>query len=72
MPVPFDLHYGKVGKIYIEIPIMNLTSAPLKIEISDIFIFIKPKRMENWKEDVEVNAFQQSTINSLNKYENYL
>ena len=45
MPVPFELHHGKVGKIYLEIPITSLTSSPLKIEISDVFLFIKPKHL---------------------------
>ena len=43
MPVPFTLHYGKVGKIFIDIPILNINNSPLKIEISDVFVFIKPK-----------------------------
>jgi len=37
---------------------MKLFSKPLKIEISDVFMIVKPKRMEEWKEEVEIAAFK--------------
>ena len=72
MPVPFTLHYGKVGRIFIDIPLLNITSAPLKIEISDVFIFIKPKDFSLWNEAVEIQAFIEKTLSFLDKYEGYL
>lgn len=72
MPVPFAIHYGKVGKIYIEVPVINIASAPIKIEISDVCIFIKPKHVNDWKHQVEVDTFIKNTISSLEKYETYL
>jgi len=72
MPLPFKLHYGKVGKIHIKVPVMNIFNSPLIVEISDVFVFVKPKHFEEWKESVEVEAFQRSTLNSLQKYEDYL
>jgi vacuolar protein sorting-associated protein 13A/C len=72
MPVPFTLHYGKVGRIFIDIPLMNIMSSPLKIEIADVFVFIKPKHFNIWKEQVEIDAFINKTLNYLDKYEAYL
>jgi len=72
MPVPFNMHYGKVGKIYIDIPVINISTEPLKIELYDVFLFIKPKKLDEWKENVEVKAFKDSVQSSLDKYENYL
>ena len=72
MPVPFTLHYGKVGRIFIDIPIMNLSSSPLKLEISDVFVFIKPKNFDLWSEKVEIDAYIEKTISFLDKFETYL
>ena len=41
MPLPFKLHYGKVGRIFLDIPMTGIFSKPLKIELSDIFMIIK-------------------------------
>lgn len=32
-PFPIQLHYGKIGRIFLDIPVMGLFSKPLKIEI---------------------------------------
>lgn len=72
MPVPFTLHYGKVGKIFIDIPIMNINNSPMKIEVSDVFVFIKPKHFNIWSEKVEIEAFINKTFNFLDKYEDYI
>jgi hypothetical protein len=72
MPVPFTLHYGKVGKIFIDIPILTINTSPLKIEISDVFVFIKPKHFNIWSEKVEIDAFINKTFNFLDKYEDYI
>jgi vacuolar protein sorting-associated protein 13A/C len=72
MPVPFTMHYGKVGKIFIDIPVRNINTSPLKLEISDVFMFIKPKHFNNWSEKVEIEAFISQTFSFLDKYEDYL
>lgn len=72
MPLPFTLHYGKIGKIELEIPVINIASSPLKIKISDVFIFIKPKHFDMWNEKVEIEAFVNKTLQFLDKYEAYL
>lgn len=56
MPVPFQLHYGKVGKIFID-GIKYILTSPLIIEISDVCVFIKPKDFSQWNEKVEMKAF---------------
>mmetsp|Transcript_25146 Transcript_25146/g.11977 ORF Transcript_25146/g.11977 Transcript_25146/m.11977 type:complete len:95 (+) Transcript_25146:16-300(+) len=43
LPMPFALKHGYVGRIYIDIPWTSLTSKPLVIKISDVFLLIKAK-----------------------------
>ena len=62
MPLPFTLHYGKVGKILLEIPVINIASSPLKIEIKDVIIFVKPKHFNLWNDKVEIEAFVTKTL----------
>ena len=70
MPVPYILHYGKVGRIFIDLPSMiNLMSGPLTIEISDVFIFIKPKGLDQWRDDVEIKAYIDNTESLLESLE---
>ena len=35
-PLPFRLEYGYVGKIFVDIPIRNIGSSPVRIDISKI------------------------------------
>jgi hypothetical protein len=58
MPVPFSLAYGQVGVINLKIPVWNLLTSPLVIEIRDIFAIVKPKHMKEWNEEVEIKAFR--------------
>jgi hypothetical protein len=44
----------------------------LKIEISDVFLFIKPKDYALWKDEVEIEAFINKNLASLDKFEAYL
>ena len=41
MPLPFKLHYGRVGSIKVDVPVTAITSQPLKIDIQDIFVVLK-------------------------------
>lgn len=41
VPFPFRLEYGYVGKIFVDIPIRNLSSRPVKVEISDVFVLLR-------------------------------
>lgn len=40
-PMPYRLEYGSIGKIYVEIPIRNIGSSPVKVEISNVFALLK-------------------------------
>ena len=51
---------------------MSLSASPVKVEISDVFMFIKPKHFNIWSEKVEIEAFIQNTFNFLDKYEDYI
>ncbi len=50
-PLPFALHYGQVGRIFLKIPIWDMFKSPLVIEIEDVFGIVKLKSMDNWSED---------------------
>lgn len=57
MPLPFKLVYGQVGKIHLQIPVWNMFNSPLIIEIEDVFGYVRPKKTDEWKEEVEVKDF---------------
>jgi len=69
MPVPFQLAFGKIGKIKLDIPMTNIMSKPLVIQISDVLVVLRPKGMESWSEDVEVEAFKDSTKSMIKNFE---
>ena len=71
MPLPFKLKYGKVGRIYVDKPIKSILSSPLKIEISEIFMLIEPKEVEEWNKKVIEDAFINSVQSSLANLEEY-
>ena len=56
----FDLVNGMVGKIKVELTSFNVFSNPIIIEITDVFILVKQKRLE------EIN--EQKEIENLEKY----
>ena len=39
--LPFKLHYGRVGKIHVDVPVTSIFSKPLKVVISDIMVILK-------------------------------
>ncbi len=41
LPFPFRLEFGYVGRIFADIPIRNIGSAPVKIEVSNVFALFK-------------------------------
>ena len=71
MPLPFKLKYGKVGRIFVDVPVTSLLSSPLKIEISEIFMLIEPKNVEEWNEKVIEDAFVAAVQSSLANLEEY-
>jgi hypothetical protein len=71
MPLPFKLIYGKVGRIFVDVPVTSLLSSPLKIEVSEIFMLVEPKEKDQWNADIIQQAFVNSTQSSLNNLEEY-
>ena len=72
MPLPFKLKYGKVGRIFVDIPMTGLFfSYPIKIELSEIFVLVEPKPVAEWKEDVIKESFFKATQSSLEDLEEY-
>jgi vacuolar protein sorting-associated protein 13A/C len=69
MPVPFQLIYGQVGLIHLKIPVWNMFKSPLVIEIENVFGIIRPKRIDEWSEEVEVKNFKSNTQAVLDRFE---
>jgi hypothetical protein len=40
-PFPFRLEFGSIGKIFMQIPIRNIGSSQVKVEIKNVFILLK-------------------------------
>ena len=60
MPIPLKLKFGQIGLIKLKIPVWNLLSQPLVIEIRDVFALAEPKQMKDWSEEVELKAYKNS------------
>ena len=69
MPLPFQLVFGQVGLIHLQIPVWNMFNSPLIIEIENVFGLVRPKRIDEWKEEVEIKDFQSNTQAILERYE---
>ena len=69
LPVPFSLIQGQIGLINLKIPVLKLASAPLIIEISDVFALVRPKHIKEWNIDVEEKAYINSNQSKLEQYE---
>lgn len=39
---PFKLKYGYIGNLYVRIPWTSMTSSPLQIEMSEMFVICEP------------------------------
>lgn len=65
MPLPFKIKFGKVGRIFVDVPVTSILSSPLKIEISNIFMLVEPKEVEEWNEDIIKKAFVEGVQSAL-------
>ena len=59
-PVPFQLKWGKIGRIYIKIPIWDMFKSPLVIEIEDVIGVAGIKPITEWNEEQQREAFRNS------------
>ena len=71
LPLPFKIMYGKVGRIFVDVPVTGLLSSPLKIEISEVFVVVRPKRYEEFNREAIEKTFIESTQSTLDKLEEY-
>jgi hypothetical protein len=60
-PIPFELDYGQVGKIYIKIPIWDMFASPMIINIENVFGLVKIKKSADWKVEQLKDAFKAAT-----------
>jgi hypothetical protein len=67
--LPFILRSGYVGKISVNISWTSITSSPLKIEISDVFVLLSPKPFEDWNGEVHKNNLLEGKLSFLENYE---
>lgn len=68
-PVPFRLEYGQVGRIYLKIPIWNLFSQPVIIQVQDVFGYVKLINIPDFDADVQKRAYRNATQASLEQFE---
>ena len=47
-PVPFQLKYGQIGRIYLKLPIWDMFASPLICEIEDVVGLVQIKPMALW------------------------
>jgi hypothetical protein len=52
MDLPLSLHFGKIGRIFVNIPLLFLISSPIRIEVQEVFMIVKPKDIILWKEEI--------------------
>jgi len=52
------LKFGKVGRFHLSIPLFSLFSQAIRVEISDIFMIVEPKDIDEWKKEIELEAFR--------------
>ena len=67
--LPFNLVYGKIKKIKVDIPWTALASRPLTIKISGIYILTCPTLPQNWNEETEMKNTQDFKRTYLENYE---
>ena len=68
-PLPFNLHYGQVGRIYLKIPFWDMFSSPLIIIVEDVFGLIKIKPTETWDEELQRKAYNDAVQGILDQFE---
>lgn len=63
LKLPFDILFSNIGKLEATIPWNQLSSQPITVHLSDIYLVISPKTTEN-PEDFDIDPFQikQDTI----------
>ena len=71
-PVPFSLRYGQIGRIYLKIPIWDMFSSPLVIEIEDVIGVVQIKPIQDWNEEHQRNAFVKRQQSILKQFEIYV
>ena len=67
--LPLSLIYGTIGELHVSIPWTSLTSSPLKISISNIFMLVRPRPAGEWNEEEEIQYINKGKISSLVQYE---
>jgi vacuolar protein sorting-associated protein 13A/C len=65
MPLPFSLKFGQLGVMHLKIPVWNMFNDPLIIEITDLFALVEPRQLKDWKDEVEVRAYQEANQSKL-------
>lgn len=67
--LPFNIAYGVIKSIDINIKWTKLNSSPLKVSISGIHIYITPKDPKTWEESREKSALCKSKVLKIKQFE---
>ncbi|CDW72111.1 UNKNOWN [Stylonychia lemnae] len=70
LPFPLKLKYGRIGSISIELPsFLQLKHPKIKVSVSDIFICLIMKPMDEWNQQVIFEEYQEDKQQTLQKQE---
>lgn len=68
-PLPFDLAYGHVGRIYLKVPIWDMFTSPLIIVVEDVFGLVRIKPTDEWQPNLQKQAYNDLVAEVLHQFE---
>ena len=59
---PLRLAAGFVGRVHVEIPLINIGNTPIKVSVDDVMVLLKPREREVWDEAKEVELLRSRKL----------
>jgi hypothetical protein len=59
--LPFNIIYGKIGKLHAVLPWRSLGSSPVTIDLEQLHLVITPKPESEWSH-IDFNSFERRNI----------
>lgn len=67
--LPVEVKSGYIGRMVASIPWASLNSSPLRIEISNVTVFLKPRPLDTWDSEVQKKNLIEGKLSSLEDFE---
>jgi hypothetical protein len=58
--VPFLLKWGRIGKIFIKVPIWDMFTSPVQVEVENVVALVTRRGIDSWNEETQKEAFKQA------------